>query len=117
MAEADITFQYFEPLAEYSIAICKECRHGVLPSHIKSHLQRAHKVNHKQAEDIAERVRSWSGLIKYASELQAPSEVIPPISQLPIYPDGVLCQLDAAYCCKVFRSIDVIKKHWREVHS
>jgi hypothetical protein len=89
----------------------------VLPSHIKSHLQRAHKVNHKQAEDIAERVRSWSGLIEYASELQAPSEVIPPISQLPIYPDGVLCQLDAAYCCKVFRSIDVIKKHWREVHS
>jgi hypothetical protein len=83
----------------------------VLPSHIKSHLQRAHKVNHKQAEDIAERVRSWSGLIKYASELQAPSEVIPPISQLPIYPDRVLCQLDAAYCCKVFRSIDVIKKH------
>jgi hypothetical protein len=56
-------------------------------------------------------VRSWSGLIEYASELQAPSEVIPPISQLPIYPDGVLCQLDAAYCCKVFRSIDVIKKH------
>jgi hypothetical protein len=49
--------------------------------------------------------------------LQAPSEVILPISQLPIYLDGVLCQLDAAYCCKVFRSIDVIKKHWREVHS
>jgi hypothetical protein len=42
-------------------------------------------------------VRSWLGLIEYASELQAPSEVIPPISQLPIYPDGVLCQLDAAY--------------------
>jgi hypothetical protein len=30
MAEADIEFQHFEHLAAYSIAICKECRHGVL---------------------------------------------------------------------------------------
>jgi hypothetical protein len=117
MAEADILFQYFEHLAEYSIAICKECRHGVLPSHIQSHLQRAHKIQQKQAEDIAQRVHSWSGLIEYASELHVPSKVIPPISQLPIHPDGLLCQLDVAHCCKIFRSIDVMKKHWREVHS
>jgi hypothetical protein len=72
MAEADIEFQYFKHLAEYCIAICKECRHGVLPSHIQSHLQRAHMIQQKQAEDIAERVRSWPGLIEYASELQEP---------------------------------------------
>jgi hypothetical protein len=58
MADAGIEFQHFEHLAAYSIAICKECRHGVLPSHIKSHLQRAHKVKQKQADAIAERVRS-----------------------------------------------------------
>jgi hypothetical protein len=80
MVEADIEFQYFEHLAEYSIAICKESRHGVLPSHIKSHLQRAHKVKHTRAEDIAERVRSWLGTIEYTSEIQVPSPVIPPIS-------------------------------------
>jgi hypothetical protein len=34
MAETGIVFQYFEHLAAYSIAICKECRHGVLPSDI-----------------------------------------------------------------------------------
>jgi hypothetical protein len=72
MAEADIEYQYFEHLAEYSIAICKNCRHGVLPSHIKSHLQHAHKVKHKQAEDIAERVRSWPETIEYTSEIQVP---------------------------------------------
>ena len=58
MAEAAIEFQHFEHLAEYSIAICMECRRGVLPSHIQSHLQRAHKIKQKHAEDIAERVRS-----------------------------------------------------------
>jgi hypothetical protein len=117
MAEKDIEFQHFEHLAEYSIAICKECRHGVLPSHIKSHLQRAHKVKHEQAEDIAERVRSWSRLIEYASELQAPSQVIPLISQLPVYRDGLLCQLDAACCCKVLRSAKAMKKHWQGAHN
>jgi hypothetical protein len=94
MAETDIEFQHFKHLAEYCIAVCKECRHGVLPSHIKSHLQRAHKVKQKQAEDIAERVRSWPGLIEYAREIQVPSQVVKPISQLPVYPDGLLCQLD-----------------------
>jgi hypothetical protein len=117
MAETNAEFQHFEHLAEYSIAICKDCRHGVLPSHMKSHLQRAHKVKQKQAEDIAERVGSWPGLEEYASEIQVPSEVVTPISQLPVYSDGLLCQLDAASCSKVFRSIDVIKKHWREVHN
>jgi hypothetical protein len=117
MAETDIEFQHFEHLAEYCIAICKECRHGVLPSHIKSHLQRAHKVKQKHAEDIAERVRSWPGLIEYASEIQVPSQVVAPISHLPVYSDGLLCQLDAASCSKVFRSQDVIKKHWRQLHD
>jgi hypothetical protein len=82
MAETSIESRYFEHLAEYSIAICKKCRHGVLPSHVKSHVQRAHKVKRKLAEEIAEGVRTWFGLIEYASELQEPSRVVPPISQL-----------------------------------
>jgi len=117
MAEIDLDFQHFEHLAEYSIAICTECRHGVLPSHIQSHLQRAHKIQQKQAEDIAERVRSWPGLIEYASEFHEPSRVVPPISQLPVYPDGLSCQLDNTRCGKVLRSVEAMKKHWRQVHS
>jgi hypothetical protein len=31
MAETDIEFQHFQHLAAYSVAICKECRHGVTP--------------------------------------------------------------------------------------
>ena len=83
----------------------------MLPSYIKSHLQRAHKVKQKQAENIAERVGSWAGLVEYASEIQVPSQVVRPISQLPVYLDGLLCQLDADSCCKVFRSVKAIKKH------
>jgi hypothetical protein len=73
----------------------------VLPSYIKSYLQQAHKVKQKQAKDIAERVRSWPGLIEYASEIQVPSQVVAPISQLLVYLDRLLCLLDVASCCKV----------------
>jgi hypothetical protein len=56
MAAENVEFQYFEYLAEYSIAICKEYRHGVLPSHIESLLQRIHRVKQQQAHIIAEKV-------------------------------------------------------------
>jgi hypothetical protein len=80
IAEKDIEFQHFKHPVEYCIAVCKECRHSVLHSYIKSHLQRAHKVKQRQAEEIAEQVRSWLGLMEYASEIQVPTQVVAPIS-------------------------------------
>jgi hypothetical protein len=117
MAEIDFDFQHFEHLAEYFIAICTECKHDMLPSHNQSHLQRAHKIKQKQAEDIAERVRSWPGLIEYTGEFQEPSQVVPPTSQMPVYSNRLSCQLDNTRCGKVLRSVEVMKKGWREVHS
>ena len=63
----------------------------MLPSQVKSHLQRAHHVKGKQAEIVADEVSSWAGLIEYASELEVPSQVIQAIQQLPVYVDGLIC--------------------------
>jgi hypothetical protein len=57
MTEDSVAGEYFEHLVKYALAICKECRHGVLPSQIKSYLQR-HRVSRKQAELAAEDVSS-----------------------------------------------------------
>jgi hypothetical protein len=73
--ESSVAGVYFEHLAAYALAVCKECRHGVLPSQVKSHLQRTHRVKSKQAELAADEVRSWAGLIQYASELEVPSQI------------------------------------------
>jgi hypothetical protein len=73
MSVSSTECQCFEHIAEYQVAVYKECRHAVIPSHFKSYLQRVHRVKDKQAEDIAEQVYSWLGLIEYASELQMPS--------------------------------------------
>jgi hypothetical protein len=75
MTASSVAGEFFEHLAAYALAICKECRHGVLPSQIKSHLQRTHHVNHKQAKLVADGVSSWAGLIEYASELEGPGPI------------------------------------------
>ncbi|KAL1643247.1 hypothetical protein SLS61_009346 [Didymella pomorum] len=117
MAESSIASQHFEHLAEYALAVCRECRHGVLLSQIKSHVQRSHHVIRKEAELIADEVRNWAGLSEYASELNVPSQVIEPIQQLPVYQDGKMCRLDPDRCRQIFRSERVMKNHWRDIHG
>ncbi|KAI2479398.1 DUF3505 multi-domain protein [Pyrenophora tritici-repentis] len=117
MAESTVGGQHFAHLVEYALAVCRECQHGVLPSHIKSHVQRAHPAKRKQAKAIAEEVGNWAGLIQYAGELEVPSQVIKPIHQLPVYKDGLMCQVDPNHCRRIFRKPEGIRKHWRDVHS
>jgi uncharacterized C2H2 Zn-finger protein len=116
MTDDSVAGAYFEHLVECALAICKECRHGVLPSQVKSHLQR-HRVSRKQAELAAEDVSSWAGLIQYAGELEVPSQAIQAIHQLPIYADGLMCQVDADHCHQIFRSAEAMRKHWQKAHS
>ncbi|KAF1828979.1 hypothetical protein BDW02DRAFT_511036, partial [Decorospora gaudefroyi] len=51
---------YFKHLAKYAVAVCKECRHSVLPSYIESHLQRIHRIKQKQARRVANSVGECS---------------------------------------------------------
>ncbi|KAI1521337.1 hypothetical protein PtrSN001A_012196, partial [Pyrenophora tritici-repentis] len=49
------------------------------------HLQRQHKVSHKEAEAVGQQIRSWAGLVQYPSELEVPSGVPKPVRQLPVH--------------------------------
>jgi uncharacterized C2H2 Zn-finger protein len=117
MADASIEGQYFEHLAEYQLSICKECRHAVWPNQIEGHLQRVHRISRKHTEAVGEGVRRWPSLIQYPIELEVPSQKIAPIRQLPVYPNGLLCQLDATRCRQVLRSEKAMKEHWRLAHG
>ncbi|KAK4965595.1 hypothetical protein LTR66_012134, partial [Elasticomyces elasticus] len=67
MAGTQIEDEFFEHLAEYRLAICKECQHAVWPEQIESHVRgKNHKVERERAVLIAERVQEWPGLIVYA---------------------------------------------------
>jgi hypothetical protein len=107
---------YFEHVMEYQVAVCRECRHGVLPSHIERHLQHVHKVEHKEAERVAKAARGWV-LAEYASEVQVPSQIVQSITQLPVFADGLLCRLGPDRCSKIFRSAEVMRKHLQKTHD
>jgi hypothetical protein len=117
MTDSSIAGDYFEHLAAYALAVCKECRYGVLPSQIESHLQRIHRVSRKEAETAADDIRNWAGLIQYASAVEVPSQIIQPIHQLPVYADGLMCRIDPDYCCQIFRSKETMRKHWHKMHD
>lgn len=116
MSEASIECEYFEHVAEYQIVVCKKCRHAVLPSHIRSHLQRVHKVKLQQAEGIAKRVCAWPRVVEYASEIAVPERAILAIHELPVYTDGLLCQLDPNRR-QILRSTGAIRNHWKQAHN
>jgi uncharacterized C2H2 Zn-finger protein len=117
MTKNSVAGEYFEHLAEYALAVCRKCRHGILPSQVKSHLQHAHRAKRKEAEGVAEEVSSWAGLIQYASELEVPSQIIQPVHPLPVYADGLMCQIEPGRCRQIFRSAEAMRKHWQRAHD
>ena len=117
MPEERIEDKYFQYLAEYQLAICNDCQYGVWPTQVEGHLQEQHKIPYKEAQLVGECVRSWPGLIQYPGELVLPDQVITPIPQLPLYPDGLLCQINPIRCRYIARSTESIRRHWREAHE
>src|SRR3954466_3403494 len=102
----DMEKEFFEHLVEYQLAVCKECRHAVWPEQIQGHLQgKQHNLERQNAVSIAERVREWPGLIRYPTELHVPDFVAQPISQLPLYQNGLLCRLEPTRCHYVCRDL------------
>jgi uncharacterized C2H2 Zn-finger protein len=116
MAEASIACQYFHHVPEYRVAICKECQYAVWPDQIEGHLQEQHTIKRKEANEVGLEVRSWAGVMQYPSEFVAPSRIVAPHPQLPIYADGLLCQLNPSQCQQVLRSTKSMKKHWHINH-
>jgi superfamily II DNA helicase RecQ len=117
MSEATVEHQYFEHLVEYQVAVCRECRYAVWPDQIESHLRKQHKKPPKSIRAVGDAVRQWAGLLQYPSEWTIPDNNVQPIPQLPVYDDGLLCQLEPKRCRHIARTVDSIKKHWRKDHD
>ena len=108
--------KHFQHLVAFRLATCRECRHGVWPDQIEGHMQRKHRASRKVAEEVGKGVRTWPGLIQYPSELELPGCAIQASNQLALYPDGLLCRLEAS-CRQIYRSKRAIKEHWRQSHA
>ena len=60
MAEKSVALRYSERLVEYVVAVCKDRREGLLPSHVESHSHRIDGLKQKEARHIADSMRDSS---------------------------------------------------------
>lgn len=112
------TKDLFEHLPEWRVIVCRQCRCAVWPSEVATHLtNKQHRHPRKVAERIAQEVAEWPGIVPYPSLFELPSFITQSIPQLPLFDDGLQCQLDPTHCQYITRDVKALKGHWRTWHA
>lgn len=110
--------ELFEHLEQWRVIVCRQCRYAVWPSEVATHLtSKQHGHNRKVARSVAEEVEGWPGTIAYPGMFELPSFVTTPIPQIPLFDDGLQCQIDPVRCQYITRGIKALKEHWRTSHG
>jgi hypothetical protein len=110
--------KYFAHNTEWHVAICKECQCVVWADHVTSHLTgKHHKLRRRTAESITDSLRLWPGIIEESSAFVSPLYLSQPILDLPIFTNGLQCQLSPRTCRYICRDEKTIRNHWRLVHE
>ena len=118
VASKAMATEYFYHLSEWQVVICKEYRYAVWPGQVKGHLiNKQHGVSSKRAVVVSEEISEWPGVARYPSQFCTPAHVDEAVDELPVYNDGIKCELYRGDCRYVCRSILVIKEYWRKVHG
>lgn len=108
--------QIFIQPGVFPIIICKRCQIGIRPSQVSSHIQEAqHRSGLSTGRQLQDAIQQWDG-VQECEYWEVPTIVQSPIPGLPVHHDGILCTREPD-CGYLVRSIDVIKRHWREKHS
>jgi len=109
--------EHFTRLAEYQIMTCKTCRHGVLPSQVKSHLSGPkHRMPPARRQQIQEEIATWPELFQTEADLvrlEIPMHRPPPCTELDCHNDGRKCHV----CNHIVCTDEGIKKHYRTQHG
>jgi hypothetical protein len=103
---------------EKAVVVCKECKHGVWPDTVRSHLNgKRHRIPRTEAAQIQDQVEEWPGVAKSRSDFAMPSCILQPITAIPLHTDGFKCTKDPTRCFYICRDANVMAKHWRTVHQ
>ena len=117
-AIATMATEHFHHSSEWHIVVCRECRYAVWPGQVKGHLMnKQHDMSTKQAVAVSEEISEWPGIARYPGDFHMPECVEEAVGGLPVFTDGIKCNLDEGGCRYVGRSIAVVKEHWRRAHG
>lgn len=108
--------QIFKYLANYQLAVCRECQYTVQLDQIKGHLQKQYKKLLKRAQAISNTVCQQLSLLQYSSKLEILSNSINLIPQLLVYNNSLLCYFKLARCQYIMQSRELLRRHQHKVY-
>ncbi|KAK0335650.1 hypothetical protein LTR94_011905 [Friedmanniomyces endolithicus] len=113
----------FEKLFRYwpecKVVICKHCRYAIIPSNIRNHIKTQHtSVTRRQRQEIVERVTCMD-VAQVHTDVQRPDADSEPVSELPMFRDGLRCQntIGDQLCEYVCRDVSGMQQHQRHIHQ
>ena len=110
---------FFVELPQCRLMLCKACARAVWPDQVRTHRKgKPYCLPPSTTKAIAIELKSRTDRFLSTDErFELPQYLTHAIPDLPLYRDGLHCQLDSGQCTYVCRSGETIKEHWRHVHD
>ena len=106
-----------EYLSEWRMIVCRKYQHTIWPAQVQSHFQGPqHRLKIKEAPPIAGR-RNHGPIQFNIVELQIPIRIDSPVRILPVYSDGLLCQMKPERCQYICRNEHGMRMHSKQNHG
>ena len=97
--------------------VCRKFQHAIWPAQVQSYFQGPqHRMKSREAAPIAETAQSWPYLIQYSVELYMPIRIDSPVRILPVYSDGLLCEIEPIRFQYICRNEDSMRMHSKQKH-
>jgi RecQ family ATP-dependent DNA helicase len=109
-----------EEITGWGLVVCisQSCQHAVWPNQIESHCRRAkHNMSASDAKVIADRYIDKVRYTQSSGPFQVPQSIEQAIPQLPLFTDGLLCEVDTDGCHYVCRKLESMLQHCRLKHG
>jgi hypothetical protein len=109
--------QIFEKIPELRIMLCRQCKHGVHPKEVATHLRKKHYLKTSDIQPIVQTVQQWNDIIQDPAAVDIPRELDDPLPILKVHTNGMQCQRDPGQCQYTTTHVKMMRKHWHQVHG
>ena len=104
-------------LPTYVAFCCRRCRYAVRREQIRAHYQKQHHATTEDLRTISIFIDSKLRDVRGSREPRVPDHVDEAIPELPVYDDGLLCEVNVPRCQYICRRIHNMKAHCRRSHG
>ena len=81
----------FQKIPQLQIIICRQCKHGVHPREINTHLRKKHYMKSPEIQSIIKTMQQWDDIIQDPAAVHVPRALDNPLPVIPVHTNGGAC--------------------------